>query len=66
LAVFVEDSPLSDKPQQIKLGIELEGIGVARIICRWAESTSGISLEASYSLLLVMKSNTLKDVLMGE
>ena len=66
MALFVENSPFPNKPQQIESRIELEGIGVARIICRWAEPTSEISLEASYSLLLVMKSNTLKDVLIRE
>ena len=66
VAVLVEKLPFPESPQDIESGIELVRIGVARINCKWIESTRELSLATSHSLLSVMNCDTSREVLMRE
>ena len=55
VAVLVEKSPFSKSLQQTESGIELEGIGVAKINCKVASSTKSLSFKISHSLIPVSK-----------
>ena len=65
VAVLVEKLPFPESPQDIESGIELVRIGVARINCKWIESTRELSLATSHSLLSVINYDTLREVTMS-